>query len=45
LNMIKTGIQEETMLLRKNFQKIFSPMLSDCVHCNNLMQAIENLPL
>lgn len=45
LNVIKTGIHEETMLLRKNFQKIFSPMLSDCVHCNNLMQAIENLPL
>ena len=45
LNVIKTGIQEETMLLRKNFHKIFSPMLSDCVHCDNLMQAIENLPL
>lgn len=43
LDIIRTVVQEEKETLRKNFLDIFSPILSDCVHCDNLMQSIENL--
>lgn len=43
LENIKSSIQEEEMLLSKTFKEIFSPILSECEHCNNLMEAIETL--
>ena len=43
LENIKSAIQEEEMLLSKTFKDIFSPILSECEHCNNLMEAIETL--
>ena len=43
LEKIKSSIQEEEMLLSKTFKEIFSPILSECEHCNNLMEAIETL--
>ena len=43
LENIKSSIQEEQMLLSKTFKEIFSPILSECEHCNNLMEAIETL--
>ena len=43
LENIKSTIQEEEMLLSKTFKEIFSPILSECEHCNNLMEAIETL--
>ena len=43
LENIKSATQEEETLLSKTFKKIFSPVLSDCEHCNNLMESIETL--
>jgi ribosome recycling factor len=43
LENIKSSIQEEEMLLSKTFKEIFSPILSECEHCNNLMEAVETL--
>lgn len=40
---IKSAIQEEERILYGNFKGIFSPILSECVHCNNLMESIETL--
>ena len=40
---IKSAIQEEERILYGNFKEIFSPLLSECVHCNNLMESIETL--
>ena len=40
---IKSAIQEEERILYSNFKGIFSPILSECVHCNNLMESIETL--
>lgn len=40
---IKSAIQEEERILYGNFKGIFSPILSECVHCNNLMESIEIL--
>lgn len=40
---IKSAIQEEERILYGNFKKIFSPIVSECVHCNNLMESIETL--
>lgn len=43
LEKVRVRIQEEKTLLRKGFQDVFSPLLSECVHCNNLMEVIERL--
>ena len=43
LENIKSATQEEETLLSKTFKEIFSPVLSDCEHCNNLMESIETL--
>lgn len=43
LENIKSAMQEEGMLLSKTFKEVFSPILSECEHCNNLMEAIETL--
>ncbi len=40
---IKSAMQEEERILYGNFKGIFSPILSECVHCNNLMESIETL--
>lgn len=40
---IKSAMQEEERILYGNFKEIFSPILSECVHCNNLMESIETL--
>ena len=40
---IKSAMQEEERILYGNFKEIFSPILSECVHCNNLMETIETL--
>lgn len=40
---IKSAMQEEESILYGNFKGIFSPILSECVHCNNLMESIETL--
>ena len=40
---IKSAMQEEERILYGNFKGIFSPILSKCVHCNNLMESIETL--
>lgn len=40
---IKSAMQEEERILYGNFKEIFSPLLSECVHCNNLMESIETL--
>ena len=40
---IKSAMQEEERCLYISFQEIFSPILSECVHCNNLMESIETL--
>ena len=40
---IKSAMQEEERILYSNFMEIFSPILSECVHCNNLMESIETL--
>ena len=40
---IKSAMQEEERILYGNFKEIFSPILSECEHCNNLMEAIETL--
>ena len=40
---IKSAMQEEERILYGNFKEIFSPILSECIHCNNLMESIETL--
>jgi hypothetical protein len=40
---VKSAMQEEERILYGNFKEIFSPILSECVHCNNLMASIETL--
>ena len=40
---IKSAMQEEERILCSSFREIFSPILSECVHCNNLMESIETL--
>lgn len=40
---MKSAMQEEKRILYSNFKEIFSSILSECVHCNNLMESIENL--
>ena len=40
---IKSAMQEEERILYGNFKGIFSPIVSECVHCNNLMESIETL--
>lgn len=40
---IKSAMQEEERILYGNFKVIFSPILSECIHCNNLMESIETL--
>jgi hypothetical protein len=45
VNKVRKAVQDAMQVLKEDFQNMFSPMLSDCVHCDNLMQVIENLPL
>ena len=40
---MKSAMQEEKRILYSNFKEIFSSILSECVHCNNLMESIETL--
>jgi hypothetical protein len=40
---IKSAMQEEERILYGKFKEIFSPILSECIHCNNLMESIETL--
>ena len=40
---MKSAMQEEKRILYGNFKEIFSPILSECIHCNNLMESIEAL--
>ena len=43
LENIKSSIQEEEATISRHFMEIFSPILSECEHCNNLMEAVETL--
>ena len=43
LEGIKSAIEEEEIAISKTFQEIFSPVLSECNHCDNLMEAVETL--
>ena len=45
LNEIKELVYAHQEALTINFSKIFNPVLSDCSHCDNLMQTIETLAL
>lgn len=45
LSEIKDQIGAQQQALTFNFSKIFSPVLSDCSHCDNLMKTIETLAL
>jgi hypothetical protein len=40
---IKSVMQEEEIAISNTFMEIFSPVLSECDHCNNLMEAVETL--
>ena len=40
---IKSAMLEEEATLSRDFLEIFYPILSDCEHCNNLMEAVETL--
>jgi hypothetical protein len=40
---IKSAMQEEERILYGNFKEIFYPILSECIHSNNLMESIETL--
>ena len=40
---IKSVMEEEEIAISKTFMEIFSPVLSECDHCNNLMEAVETL--
>ena len=43
LENIKSAMQEEEATISRHFMEIFSPILSECEHCNNLMEAVETL--
>lgn len=43
LEGIKSAMEEEEIAISKTFQEIFSPVLSECNHCDNLMEAVETL--
>ena len=43
LEGIKSAIEEEEIAISKTFREIFSPILSECNHCDNLMEAVETL--
>ena len=38
---IKTCLHNEKVSLDRNFKEIFTSVLSECIHCNNLMESIE----
>ena len=38
---IKTCLHDEKVNLDRKFKEIFTPILSECVHCDNLMEAVE----
>lgn len=38
---IKTCLHNEKASLDRNFKEIFTSVLSECIHCNNLMESIE----
>ena len=43
LENIKSAMLEEEATISRHFKDIFSPILSECEHCNNLMEAVETL--
>ena len=43
LEGIKSAMEEEEIAISKTFREIFSPVLSECNHCDNLMEAVETL--
>ena len=45
ISEIKDNIFAQQQTLTIKFSKIFNPVLSDCSHCDNLMQTIETLAL
>ena len=42
---IRTAVRNAMQVLEEDFHDLFSSILSDCVHCDNLMLVIENLSL
>ena len=45
LAKIKTCLHDEKVTLDRKFKEIFTPILSECVHCDNLMEAVEAMIL
>lgn len=43
LGNIKSAMLEEEATISRDFMEIFYPILSECEHCNNLMEAVETL--
>ena len=43
LSDIKNQIADQERSLNVSFSNIFSPVLSECTHCDNIIEVIENL--